>query len=128
MAHFAKIENNNVVLRVIVVSNEYEADGANWCHNLLGGRWIQTSYNTRGGVHYDSNGRPDNGTPLRKNYAAIGDFYDDQNDAFYSKQPYPSWTLDTNTFLWNPPTPYPETGRVYYWDESTRYWQEIGSD
>ena len=120
MAHFAKVENG-IVTQVIVAEQSFIDSGA------VGSGWIQTSYNTRGGVHYDSNGRPDNGTPLRKNYAAIGDFYDDQNDAFYSKQPYPSWTLDTNTFLWNPPTPYPETGQVYYWDESTRSWQEIGS-
>ena len=120
MSHFARVENG-IVTQVIVAEQDFIESGA------VGdpATWIQTSYNTRGGIHYGANGQPDNGIPLRKNYAGVGDFYDKQNDAFYSKQPYPSWLLDTNTFLWNSPTPYPETGKIYYWDEITLSWQEI---
>lgn len=118
MAHFAKVENN-VVVDIIVADQEFIESGA------VGTEWIQTSYNTRGGVHYGSNGQPDGGIALRKNYAAIGDYYDVTADAFYAKQPFPSWTLDRNTFLWNPPIAYPNTGLVYYWDEETKSWIEI---
>jgi hypothetical protein len=118
MAHFAKVENK-IVTAVIVADQSFIDSGA------VGSGWIQTSYNTKGGIHYDSNGNPDGGIPLRKNYASIGDFYDPQHDAFYSPQPYPSWTLDPNTFLWNPPNPYPQDGKVHYWDENSRAWQQL---
>lgn len=118
MAHFAKVENK-IVTAVIVADQSFIDSGA------VGPGWIQTSYNTRGGVHYGADGNPDGGMALRKNYAAIGDLYDDTADAFYSKQPYPSWTLDKNTFLWNAPVPYPDTGKYYHWDESTLTWQEM---
>lgn len=114
MAHFALIENN-IVTQVIV------ADTQEWCETALGGEWIQTSYNTRGGVHTSG------GTPLRKNYAGIGDIYDRERDAFYIPQPYPSWTLNEETCLWESPVPYPEDGEVYTWNEETLEWLKINN-
>jgi hypothetical protein len=78
--------------------------------------WIQTSYNTRGGVHTLG------GTPLRGNYAGIGYIYDRTNDVFYTVQPYPSWTLNQSTWTWTAPTPMPTDGFIYIWDEITKTW------
>ena len=122
MAHFAEIING-VVARVIVVSNadtasngvEDGAIGAAFCHNLLGGEWVQTSYNTSGGVH--SNG----GTPLRQNYAGIGYTYDAVRDSFIAPKPYLSWVLDEATCKWGAPVPRPATG-WWKWDEATLGW------
>ena len=91
MAHFAELDQTNIVLRVIVVPDEHEADGENWCNNLLGGSWKQTSYNAT----------------IRKNYAGIGYTYDSARDAFIPPQPHPLWTLDTETCQWAPPIPWP---------------------
>ena len=102
MAHFAELDDNNIVLRVIVVSNDNEADGENWCKNLLGGRWKQTSYNNN----------------IRKNYAAIGFTYDESRDAFIPPQSYPSWILDESTCSWKAPVDYPSDGKQYKWEES----------
>lgn len=119
MAHFAELDDQNIVLRVIVVSDEDAVDGENFCHDLLGGRWKQTSYNTRGGQHLLG------GTPFRKNYAGIGYTYDETLDAFLPPQPYPSWILDLNTGLWNPPILKPNDpndNQYYVWDESQSNW------
>jgi len=129
MAHFAQIDESNIVQQVIVVSNddckdensnESEVVGTSFCQELLGGDWKQTSYNTRGGVHLDD------GTPLRKNFAGIGDTYDATRDAFIPPQPYPSWTLDENTCRWEAPIPYPTIPEgstdSYAWDELTTSW------
>jgi hypothetical protein len=105
MAHFAELDENNIVLRVIVVDDAHEADGENWCHDFAGGRWKQTSYN-------------DN---IRYNFAGIGDTYDADADAFYAPQPYPSWSLD-DAYRWRPPTPYPDDGKDYFWDEANVKW------
>lgn len=102
MAHFAELDDNNIVLRVIVVSDDNEADGENWCKNLLGGNWKQTSYNNN----------------IRKNYAAIGFTYDESRDAFIPPQSYPSWILDESTCLWKAPIDYPSDDKVYKWEES----------
>lgn len=106
MAHFAELDENNIILRVIVVSDEYEADGANWCNNLLGGRWIQTSYNNR----------------IRKRYAGIGYSYNEDLDAFIAPKPYSSWVLNTGTADWEAPIPYPNDGGSYIWDEENLAW------
>jgi hypothetical protein len=87
--------------------------------------WIETSYNTRGGIYYipDTNTPdPDQSKALRANYAGIGYVYDSINDVFYAPQPYPSWTIGAPTWLWQPPVPYPSTGGPYYWDEQTLSW------
>ena len=88
----------------------------------LGGTWVQTSYNTRGGVH--TNG----GTPLRKNYAGIGYTYDPARDAFIPPKPFDSWILNEDTCLWDAPTPYPTDGGMYYWDEGTLAWVAVEVD
>lgn len=131
MAHFAELDETNIVKRVIVVhnnelldenGNESEQKGINFCVNLFGGTWIQTSFNNN----------------FRKNYAGIGFTYDPVIDAFYCPQPFPSWTLDENA-RWQPPTPHPinpytpeqkeywlEPG--YVWDEATLNWIEVPTE
>lgn len=121
MAHFAKVENG-VVTEVLVISQDEINLGFFGDPSL----WIQTSYNTRGGVHYDQNGQPD-GPGLRKNYASIGFAYDPLLDAFIPPKPYPSWLLDTQTCLWDPPVPYPDDGKPYVWDEDNLAWIAVPS-
>ena len=119
MAHFAEINENNKVLRVIVVNDEYEADGENWCNQLLGGTWKQTSYNTSGGVH--SLG----GTPFRKNYAGGGFTYDTTRDAFIPPHEFASWTLNESTCNWEAPIAKPTDGNIWEWDEETLQWIRV---
>lgn len=123
MAHFAEIDSNNKVVRVLVVGDDQEHRGQDFLANDLGlgGTWIQTSYNTRGGTHTLG------GTPLRKNYAGIGFSYDQQRDAFIPPKPtqYPSWVINENSCLWEPPSPYPTDGKRYKWDEPSVSWVEI---
>ena len=119
MAHFAEINDSNIVLRVLVIADENEADGENWCNALLGGTWKQTSYNTKGGAHSLS------GTPFRKNFASIGCTYDAVRDAFIAPQPYPSWTLNESTCKWEPPVAKPVDDKLYRWDEASTSWVEV---
>lgn len=121
MSHFAKVESG-IVTDVLVISQDVIDSG------LFGdpALFIQTSYNTRGGVHYNQQGEPD-GPGLRKNYAGIGYTYDPLLDAFIPPKPYPSWLLDTQTCLWDPPVPYPTDGKTYIWDEGTLSWVEVSS-
>ena len=114
MAHYAKV-NNEIVEQVIVA----EADFFDTFVDSSPGEWIQTSYNTHGGVH--SNGE----TPLRKNYAGVGYTYDSDRDAFIPPQPYPSWVLDEDTCLWEAPVAYPDDDKMYAWDEETQSWDEV---
>lgn len=120
MAHFAKIEYG-LVTEVIVAEQDVIDSG------LFGSpiHWVQTSYNTRGGVHYGPDGEPDGGIPLRKNYAAIGYSYDRFRDAFIPPKPFASWDLNEDTCLWDSPVAYPDDGKPYYWDESQQAWLEI---
>ena len=115
MAHFAEIDSNNIVLRVVVVDNkntssadgvEKEYIGASYLESLLGGTWVQTSYN---------------GT-IRKNYAGIGYTFDKTRDAFIPVKPFNSWVLNEDTCQWQAPIPYPNDGNKYVWDESTQSW------
>lgn len=117
MAYFARVEHG-IVIEVLAVSDEQEHRGQEFLADDLGlgGVWIQTSYNTRGGVHLLS------GIPLRKNYAGIGYTYDEQRDAFIPFQPFPSWVLNENSCLWESPVPYPADGQMYKWDEATVSW------
>ena len=120
MSHFAKVING-IVETVHVVEQDYIDTGALGDPN----NWVQTSYNTRGGVPYAPNSNdPDGGVALRKNYAGKGYTYDQTRDAFIEPKPYPSWELDDDTCLWNPPTPYPDDGKDYAWDEDTTSWVE----
>lgn len=124
MAHFAKIEDG-IVTSVLVVPDEHESNGQAYLNGLgLDGTWLQTSYNTFGNVHYGEDGQPDGGLVLRYNYAGIGYTYDETRDAFISPQPFPSWTVDDETCLWQPPVPYPDDGGMYAWDEDSQSWVE----
>lgn len=117
MAYFARIEQG-IVTEVLSVSDEQEHRGQEFLADDLGlgGVWVQTSYNTRGGVHING------GTPLRKNYAGIGYTYDEQRDAFIPPKPYASWVLNEDSCLWESPVPYPADGQMYRWDEATVAW------
>ena len=109
MSHFAELDENNIVLRVLVGDNNLPNEGYDWFVENLGGTWVQTSYN---------------GT-IRKNFAGIGYTYDEELDAFIAPQPFESWTLNTQTAKWMSPTPYPQDGRIYEWDEENLNWKEV---
>lgn len=119
MAHWAEIDENNLVTRVLVGNNNDSNEGYDWLIENLGGTWVKTSYNTHGGVH---NG---GGTPLRKNYAGIGYTYDADRDAFIPPQPFASWVLNEDTCLWEAPVEYPSDGKIYIWDEDATNWVEV---
>ena len=109
MAHFAELDDNNIVLRVISVHDSEEENGSEFCHNLFGGQWIQTSYNGR----------------IRKLFAFPGCKYDPVEDKFILPQPYPSWTLDSDE-NWQPPTPMPSEGG-WQWSEANQVWNPLTS-
>lgn len=113
MAHFAKVIDG-IVTEVLVIEQDVVDTGAFGDPAL----WVQTSYNTHGGVHPE-------GRPLRKNYAGIGYTYDADRDAFYAPQPFASWTLNDDTCLWDAPVAHPDGGKPYYWDEATLAWVEV---
>jgi len=108
MSHWAEIDQDNIVVRVLVGDNN-EPDEGEAFMNSLGGTWVKTSYNGN----------------IRKNYAGIGYTYDDERDAFIPPRPYTSWLLDEHTCQWNPPIPYPDDGNRYQWDESTLTWTQL---
>jgi len=112
MGHYAKVENG-IVTQVIV------SDSLDWCEQNLGGEWIQTSYNTSGGVH--SGGK----FPIHKNYAGIGYTFD--GVGFASPSPYPSWILNKETYFWEPPVAVPTDGKDYEWNEEDLAWVEVAS-
>jgi hypothetical protein len=122
MSYFANVsviaDGKGLVTNVIAAEQNFIDSG------LVGdpSTWIQTSYNTKGGIHYGQDGQPDGGVALRANYAGIGYTYDAINDVFYAPQPYPSWIISAPTWEWQPPTPYPLTGGPYTWDETTQTW------
>ena len=121
MSHFAQIENG-IVTQVIVIEQD-QIDTGLWGDP---GTWIQTSYNTRGGVHYDPvTNQPDGGAAFRGNYAGIGYVYDAANDVFYPPQPYPSWTISAPAWLWTAPVPRPTDGKRHTWNESTQTWDLV---
>jgi hypothetical protein len=120
MAHFAHINDNNIVDNVIVAEQDFIdilPDSQNW---------IQTSYNTKGGVHYDpETGEPSGREALRGNYAGVGYVYDRDNDVFYPPSPYPSWVISSSCWKWEPPVPYPSDGNKYTWDEDNLNWEPL---
>ena len=119
MTHFAKVENG-IVTNVLVAEQDFIDSGVVGDPSL----WVQTSYNTRGNVHYAPNSNTrDLGVPLRANYATVGGFYDAEKDVFYGIQPYPSWILNQTSFLWEAPTLYPQDEHFYTWDESSITWK-----
>jgi hypothetical protein len=108
MSHFAKIENG-----IVITVNSAEQDNI----DTQEGTWVQTSYNTHGNEHPLD-------MPMRGNFAGIGYTYDESRDAFYTPQPYPSWTLNETTCIWECPEPYPDDGEHYKWNEETLSWDE----
>ena len=124
MAHFAKINRRGQVSEVLVGRQEDDGLEAELTART-GDVYKQTSYNTRGGVHY-TDGEPsaDQSKALRKNYAGIGFTYDEERDAFIPPKPFESWVLDEDTCLWEAPVAYPEDGATYSWDEESGAWIE----
>jgi hypothetical protein len=127
MSHYAKVQNG-IVIQVIVADEDFFKIFV----DSSPGSWIQTSYNTHGGIHYGADKNPDGGVPLRANYAGIGYLYNEKNDVFYAPRPIDrngvicdSWTISEPTWLWQPPTPAPVDGKQYSWDETTKSWVEI---
>jgi len=123
MSHFAEISSDNKVIRVLVGNNNDSDEGYSWLVDNLGGTWIKTSYNTRGGVHYGSDGNPDGGEALNYNFAGIGYTWD--GTGFHAPQPFPSWKLNADSYLWEAPTPMPTDGKRYQWVEADLNWQLI---
>ncbi|CAB5151402.1 hypothetical protein UFOVP148_40 [uncultured Caudovirales phage] len=117
MSNFAKVKDG--IVQDVIVADLSFFDGY---VDTSPGKWIQTSYNSYGNVHYGPNGQPDGLPALRANYAGIGYTYDEQADVFYAPQPYPSWTLNPTTWLWEAPVAKPLDGVSYYWDEPTLSW------
>jgi hypothetical protein len=122
MSHFAQIDENGIVLQVLVIDQD-EINSYRWGDPAT---WIQTSYNTRGGVYYTPNTSspdPDQSKAFRKNYAGIGYTWD--GVGFIPPKPYPSWIMNSFSYLWEAPVPYPEDGNFYAWDEDTLSWIEF---
>ena len=120
MGHFAKVVDGKVT-QVIVA----EPDFFNTFVDSSPGQWLQTSYNTRGNVHYLPDSQEPSGQPaVRGNYAGIGYTYDAQNDVFYAPKPFNSWVLNESTWTWEAPIAMPDDGKSYIWDEATTNWKE----
>jgi len=121
MGHFAKVVDGKVT-QVIVAEPEFFQTFV----DSSPGTWLQTSYNTRGNVHYNPDSQEPSGKPaLRGNYAGIGFTYDSGNDVFYAPQPFTSWVLNQDTWTWEAPVPYPTDGKIYNWDEATTSWKVV---
>jgi hypothetical protein len=127
MGHFAQIGETGSVAQVVAAND----DMGDWLAETLGGVWVQTSYNTRAGVHYTTNDdgirvpSDDQSKALRFNYAGIGYSYDETRDAFIPPTPYASWVLDEDTCLWVAPVPMPDDGGIYTWDEDAGDWVAV---
>jgi hypothetical protein len=109
MAHFAELDTNNTVIRVLVTDNLATNEGYDWLIEILGGTWVKTSYNST----------------IRKNFAGIGFTYDSELDAFIAPKPFESWELDEETCTWISPIPYPTDGIVYKWNEAALDWEAV---
>jgi hypothetical protein len=109
MAHFAELDENNIVVQVLVTDNDFPNEGYDWLVETFGGTWVQTSYNAT----------------IRKNFAGTGSIYDEDRDAFIAPKPFESWTLDEETCQWVPPVAYPEDGKIYTWNEENTNWEEV---
>lgn len=131
MAHFALVNEQNIVENIIVLSNDDEENGADFINNVLGqpGRWIQTSYNTREGVHYGPNRLPDGGVAIRKNYASIGYYYDETRDAFIPPSGGTNWILNEEKCVYEPPIPKPDcppdADYTYIWEDPIQEWLQV---
>lgn len=122
MGHYAKVIDG--IVKTVIVAKE---DFFETFVDDAPGEWIKTSYNTRGGIHYEPNSytpSADQSKALRKNYAGTGYTYDQERDAFIPPKPYESWTLNEDTCLWEPPVARPDDGNIYTWNESTQQWDQ----
>lgn len=117
MSHFAKVENG-IVTDVIVADQDFINSGVVGDYSI----WKQTSYNTRGNVHYGQDGQPDGGVALRANYATIGCIYDVVHDVFYPPKMYNSWVINESTWTWESPVAEPDDGKLHVWNEETLSW------
>ena len=126
MAHFAKINEQNIVVHVVTLADkdtqdsngdEIESIGARYLSDGFGGNWKRTSYNTLGGIHKTGK------NPFRKNYAGIGFSYDENRDAFIPPKPFESWKLNEETCRWEAPVPYPTDGKYHFWIEDKKEWE-----
>jgi len=109
MSHFAELDEDNKVIRVLVGNDNFPNEGYDWFVETFGGRWVKTSYNAS----------------IRKNFASVGFTYDEELDAFIAPKPFDSWLFDESLCRWYSPTPYPMDGRTYIWDEETVNWKEV---
>lgn len=119
MTFFAKLDNDNFVVDVLSVNSSLPNEGADWLNESFGGNWIKTDKDTFGGKHLSG------GSPLRKNYAGIGFYYDESLDAFIPPKPFDSWSLNEESCLWEAPAEYPTDGKNYVWNEETVSWIEV---
>ena len=123
MAHFVKLDTNNTVIFVTIGRDD---DDENELSLRTGEIYKKTSYNTKGGIHYDPDtNQPDGGVPFRKNFAGIGYTYDPNRDAFIPPKPYASWILNEETCYWDPPVSYPSDNKDYIWNEDQQKWSLI---
>ena len=111
MSHFAEIDENNTVVRVLVGDNDMPNEGYDWFVENLGGRWIKTSYNGS----------------IRRQFAAVGMVYNENLDAFIDPKPFDSWIFNQDTYQWDPSVPYPDDGNMYQWNEDTQSWDLVNS-
>jgi len=109
VAHWAELDESNLVLRVTVGDNNEPDEGYGWLIANLGGRWLKTSYNAS----------------IRRKFAGVGDYYDEALDGFVPPQPYPSWVFDDTAWFWVAPVAYPADGGVYDWDETSQEWMAV---
>lgn len=125
MAHWAELDENNIVLRVTVGNNDEPDEGYQWLIDNLGGTWVKTSYNTRLGKRINPETNELTEEPgFRGNFAGIGYTYDEELDAFIPPKPFESWVIDEESFSWKAPLEYPNDGNAYIWDEETVSWVE----
>lgn len=128
ISHWAEIDENNIVTRVLVGDNNDPAgdEGYQWLIDNLGGTWVKTSYNAIGGKRRNpETGEITEEAGFRKNYAGIGYSYDSVRDAFIPPKPFNSWLLNEDTCLWDAPVAYPTDGKIYTWNEDTTSWDEV---
>lgn len=128
MSLWAELNENNKVIRVLVGDDNDPDEGYQWLIDNLGGKWIKTQENVLGGIHYNSQGEPDNKETFRKNTAAIDGYYDKEKDAFISPKPHNSWVLNEETCTWEAPVEHPVDSKLYYWDEESLTWVEYFSE
>lgn len=116
MSHWSLLDENNIVINVLVGNNDDPDEGYQWLQENMPGKWVKTSYNTQAGEHILG------GIPFRKNFGGLGYYYDEERDAFIPPKPFESWILNEDTCNYDPPIPYPNDGKYYWWNEEEKKW------